>query len=69
MDLAEILSELRKERDQINEMILAFERLARIRGRGQPPAWVASITGRRRGRPAGSKSKASAKAAGITATP
>jgi hypothetical protein len=62
MDVAKILAELRQERQQIEEAILSLERLARgrARGRGRPPAWMASITApKRRGRPPGSKNKTS----------
>ena len=58
MDVTKILSELRQEREQIEEAILSLERLARGRGRrrGRPPAWMA-IGAKKRGRPPGSKSK------------
>jgi hypothetical protein len=62
MDVAKILAELRQERQQIEEAILSLERLARgrARGRGRPPAWMASIAApKRRGRPPGSKNKTS----------
>jgi hypothetical protein len=57
MDVAKILSELRQEREQIEEAIISLERLARGRGkrRGRPPAWLAMA--KKRGRPAGSKNK------------
>jgi hypothetical protein len=59
MDVTKILSELRGERQQIEEAILSLERLARGRGRrrGRPPTWMAEITTKRRGRPPGSKNK------------
>jgi hypothetical protein len=59
MDVSKILSELREERQQIEEAILSLERLARGRGRrrGRPPAWMAEVTTKRRGRPPGSKNK------------
>ena len=60
MDVTKILSELRSEREQIEEAILSLERLARGRGnrRGRPPAWMAEIgLPKRRGRPPGSKNK------------
>jgi hypothetical protein len=59
MDVAKILTELRQEREQIEEAILSLERLARGRGRrrGRPPAWMSEITTKRRGRPPGSKNK------------
>ena len=52
-----MLSELRTEREQIEEAIIVLERLARGRGRrrGRPPAWMTSLT--RRGRPPGNKNK------------
>ncbi|MBM3725889.1 MAG: hypothetical protein FJW40_10760 [Acidobacteria bacterium] len=55
-----MLTELRQEREQIEEAILSLERLARGRGkrRGRPPAWMAEA--KRRGRPPGSKNKNSA---------
>jgi hypothetical protein len=57
MDINKMLTELRAERDQIDEAILIFERLAVGRGRrrGRPPAWM--TVGKRRGRPLGSKNK------------
>jgi len=59
MDVSKILSELRAEREQIEEAILSLERLARGRGRrrGRPPSWMSEITTKRRGRPPGSKNK------------
>jgi len=59
MDVSKILTELRAEREQIEEAILSLERLARGRGRrrGRPPAWMSQITAKRRGRPPGSKNK------------
>lgn len=60
MDVAKILSELKAEREQIEEAILSLERLARGRGsrRGRPPAWMSEINvPKRRGRPPGSKNK------------
>lgn len=61
MDVSKILTELREERQQIEEAILSLERLARGRGRrrGRPPAWMAEVTTKRRGRPPGSKNKVS----------
>lgn len=57
MDINKMLSELRLEREQIEEAIMTLERLARGRGRrrGRPPAWMANI--KRRGRPPGSKNR------------
>ena len=59
MDVTKILAELRQERDQLEEAILSLERLALGRGRrrGRPPAWMA--VAKKRGRPPGSKNKAS----------
>ncbi len=64
MDVTKILADLRQEREQIEQAILSLEMLARGRGRkrGRPPAWMAEITAKapkKRGRPAGSKNKAS----------
>ena len=59
MDVSKILTELREERQQIEEAIISLERLARGRGRrrGRPPDWIAEMTTKRRGRPPGSKNK------------
>jgi hypothetical protein len=42
MDITKMLSDLRQEREQIEEAIITLERLARGRGkrRGRPPAWL-----------------------------
>ena len=58
MDVSKILTELRQEREQIEEAIMSLERLARGRGRrrGRPPAWLAGLE-KKRGRPPGSKNK------------
>jgi hypothetical protein len=67
MDILKMLAELRKEQEQIEEAIMAMERLARGQGkrRGRPPAWmtVAKDTIKRRGRPPGSKNKPKAEVA------
>jgi hypothetical protein len=57
MDINKMLSDLRAEREQIEEAIMTLERLARGRGRrrGRPPAWMSQI--KRRGRPPGSKNR------------
>ena len=57
MDINKMLSELRLEREHIEEAIMTLERLARGRGRrrGRPPAWMTTL--KRRGRPPGSKNK------------
>lgn len=41
-----MLSDLREEREQIEEAIMILERLARGRGkrRGRPPAWMSAAT-------------------------
>jgi len=59
MDVTKILTELRQEREQLEEAIISLERLARGRGkrRGRPPSWLAQP--KRRGRPPGSKNKSS----------
>lgn len=59
MDVMKMLTELRQEREQIEEAIMTLERLARGRGkrRGRPPAWLAGTETKRRGRPPGSKNK------------
>jgi hypothetical protein len=60
MDVNKMLTEVREERQQIEEAIIILERLARGRGRrrGRPPAWMATATlPKRRGRPPGSKNK------------
>ena len=68
MDVTKMLTELRQEREQIEEAILSLERLARGRGkrRGRPPAWMTEI--KRRGRPPGSKNKVKTDAKGSAAT-
>jgi hypothetical protein len=68
VNILTILSDLRREREQLDEAIVSLERLAhgRERRRGRPPAWLKEPA-KRRGRPPGSKSKTSAlanKAAG-----
>jgi hypothetical protein len=57
MDITKMLSELRGEHEQLEQAILALERLARGRGRrrGRPPIWMTEI--KKRGRPPGSKNK------------
>lgn len=67
MDVTKILAELRQEREQLEEAILSLERLASGRGRrrGRPPAWMSDA--KKRGRPVGSKNKASSsRSAGST---
>lgn len=64
MDVSRMLTELRQEREQIEEAILSLERLATGRGkrRGRPPAWLAEM--KKRGRPPGSKNKVMAQGKG-----
>ena len=62
MDMLKMLAEMRQERAQIEEAILVLERLASGQGRrrGRPPAWMTAAAAngpKRRGQPAGSKSK------------
>ncbi len=68
MDVTKILTELRQEREQIEEAIMSLERLARGRGRrrGRPPAWMSELD-KKRGRPPGSKNKSTSiqKAVGL----
>ncbi len=54
MDVNKILSELRHEREQIEDAIISLERLARGRGkrRGRPPAWMKEAEDRRQTRAA-----------------
>jgi hypothetical protein len=63
MDVLKMLSDLRQEREQIEEAIVTLERLAqgRSRRRGRPPAWMSAL--KRRGRPPGSKNKGKENAA------
>jgi hypothetical protein len=68
MDITGMLAELRQEREQVEEAILALERMARGQGkrRGRPPAWLTAVRNaepKRRGRPTGSKTKPKAEAA------
>ena len=57
MDINKMLAELRAERDQLDEAILLFERLAAGRGRrrGRPPAWMTEV--KQMERPKGSEDK------------
>jgi DNA invertase Pin-like site-specific DNA recombinase len=67
MDVTKILTELRQEREQIEEAIMSLERLARGRGRrrGRPPSWMAELD-KKIGKATNNKPKASAtKAIGI----
>ena len=57
MDIIKMLADLRTEREQLDEAIIALERLGLGRGkrRGRPPAWMARA--KKIGRPAGSKNR------------
>lgn len=62
MDVQKMIVELRQEREQIEEVILALQRmtLGQGRRRGRPPAWMSAAQTdgpKRRGRPPGSKNK------------
>ncbi len=50
MDVNKILSELRQEREQIEDAIISLERLARGRGkrRGRPPSWMKEAAERKK---------------------
>ena len=66
----EMIAELKRERDQISEAILALELLAlgQRKGRGRPPAWMTAAKQnalKRRGRPPGSKNKPKEHVGGI----
>jgi hypothetical protein len=64
MNLTNILEDLRREREQIDEAILSLERLAAGSGprRGRPPAWLKAQKSRGRP-PAAGKEPASTKSA------
>lgn len=59
MDVNKILTELRQEREQIEDAIISLERLARGRGkrRGRPPAWMKEAEDRKRQRVVSPKGK------------
>ena len=61
MDVTKMLSDLRDEREQIEEAIITLERLAQGRGkrRGRPPAWLQEAR-KRDAKDAGSKPKLAA---------
>jgi hypothetical protein len=52
MDVIKMLQELRSEREQVEEAILALERLVSGRGRrrGRPPKWLSESSGAKAGR-------------------
>lgn len=47
MDILKMLSELREERESIEQAIMVIERLATGQGkrRGRPPAWMSRVSG------------------------
>jgi hypothetical protein len=57
MDVTKILTELRREREAIEEAIITLERLARGQGkrRGRPPAWMAALKKKEEDKPAAPK--------------
>lgn len=60
MDIHKILTDLRKEREQLDAVIESMTRLGMGRGlqRGRPPSWMSAVaSARKRGRPLGSKNK------------
>jgi hypothetical protein len=61
MDINKMLTELRDEREGIEQAIMVLQRLSAGQGkrRGRPPAWMSAIKAgtNRRGRPPGSKNK------------
>jgi len=66
MDIGNVLTELRQELAQVDEAIASLERMAIGAGkrRGRPPAWMTAAKEappRKRGRPAGSKTRAATK--------
>ena len=60
MDILKMLADLRQESEQLEQVIMALERMARGQGkrRGRPPAWMAAGNEiKRLGRPRGSRNK------------
>jgi hypothetical protein len=58
MDLARILTDLRQEKQAIEQAILSIEKLAGAHRRGRPPGTAnAQDAPRKRGRPKGSKNR------------
>jgi len=57
MDIVRMLAELRTERELVEEVIIALERLGLGRGRrrGRPPAWMSRA--KKQVRPAGSRNR------------
>jgi hypothetical protein len=66
MDVTKMLTELRQERESIEEAIMVLERLARGRGRrrGRPPAWLMEARKRATGRTPGRSKATAAKSSG-----
>jgi hypothetical protein len=50
MDIAKMLSELRTERENIDQAIFAFERLAlgSRKRRGRPPKWMSEVSAQKK---------------------
>jgi len=48
MDIQQIIIELRREKEQLEDVIMAMERLAATTGkrRGRPPAWLLEAQGK-----------------------
>ena len=65
MDVTRMLTDLRAEREQIEEAIMTLERLARGRGkrRGRPPLWLVAARKRDAGAAAPAGAAKSKKAA------
>jgi hypothetical protein len=68
MDINKILSDLKSEREQIEQAILVLQGLAQgQRRRGRKPAWMKQAMGvepkKRRGRPPGSQNRPRAEVA------
>lgn len=63
MDVLKILSDLRRERDQLDEAIMTLERLAQGRGRrrGRPPSWMKAVSQGENGKGGKAAGKRSAK--------
>jgi hypothetical protein len=57
MDINKMLTELREEKKNLEQVITILERMAVGRGKrmGRPPAWMSKF--KRKGRPKGSKNK------------
>jgi len=66
MDVTKMLTELRQEREQIEEAIMTLERLAKGRGkrRGRPPLWLVEAKKRTQGRAVAKAATAGGKTGG-----